>query len=133
SASPNWRSGSQNHVGKTAIFSLEGEYTYASFILRIRLNEIADKQFYYYLINFYKEIGAFLKDTSMQVNFKLNATTFRDVKFPVPLLQEQQKIAAILSSVDEQIESYEQEKEKYLQLKKGLMQQLLTGKMRVTV
>lgn len=54
-------------------------------------------------------------------------------KVMIPPIEEQQKIAAILSSVDEQIESYEQEKEKYLQLKKGLMQQLLTGKMRVTV
>ncbi len=55
------------------------------------------------------------------------------LKVIVPSLMEQQKIASILSSVDEQIESYEQEKEKYLELKKGLMQQLLTGKIRVTV
>ena len=32
----NWRSGSPKHVGKTALFDLEGNYTYASFVLRIR-------------------------------------------------------------------------------------------------
>jgi type I restriction enzyme S subunit len=50
-----------------------------------------------------------------------------------PPIEEQQKIADILSTIDEQIESYEQEKENYIELKKGLMQQLLTGKLRVTV
>lgn len=47
--------------------------------------------------------------------------------------KEQQKIADILSSVDEDIEGYMQEKSKYEKLKKGLMQQLLTGKIRVKV
>ena len=28
----NWRSGSKDHVGKTAFFDLDGEYTFSSFI-----------------------------------------------------------------------------------------------------
>lgn len=63
----------------------------------------------------------------------LNHGDFYSIPILIPELKEQQKIASILTSVDEQIESYEQEKEKYLELKKGLMQQLLTGKIRVTV
>lgn len=63
----------------------------------------------------------------------LNHGDFYSLPILIPALKEQRKIASILSSVDEQIESYEQEKEKYLALKKGLMQQLLTGKIRVTV
>lgn len=51
----------------------------------------------------------------------------------IPSLEEQQKITEILSTVDGQIKSYEQEKEKYSEVKKGLMQQLLIGKIRVTV
>ncbi|MFK5708577.1 restriction endonuclease subunit S [Lysinibacillus boronitolerans] len=51
----------------------------------------------------------------------------------VPPIEEQQKIASFLSKVDEQIEVYEQEKAKYEELKKGLMQQLLTGKIRVKI
>jgi type I restriction enzyme S subunit len=57
----------------------------------------------------------------------------KNYPFPLPSLEEQQKIADILSTVDKQIESYEKEKEKQIELKKGLMQQLLTGKVRVTV
>lgn len=53
-------------------------------------------------------------------------------KMPVPLppLLEQQKIAEILSSADEQIRSAEEELERLHILKKGLMQDLLTGKIR---
>lgn len=50
-----------------------------------------------------------------------------------PSLKEQKKIAEILSSADERIEIYKTEKEDLKELKKGLMQQLLTGKTRVKV
>ena len=52
---------------------------------------------------------------------------------PIPSLEEQTKIASILSSVDNQIEEYQNKKSKLEELKKGLMQQLLTGKIRVKV
>ena len=48
-------------------------------------------------------------------------------------LKEQQKIATILSSVDEKLEVLSEKKETYQELKKGLMQQLLTGKVRVKI
>ena len=51
----------------------------------------------------------------------------------VPQLKEQKQIVEILSAVEEDIEGYQQEKSKYEELKKGLMQQLLTGKTRVKV
>lgn len=49
-----------------------------------------------------------------------------EIKLAIPSLQEQQKIASILSKVDEQIEQTEQIIEKTELLKKGLMQKLLT-------
>lgn len=60
-------------------------------------------------------------------------TTQKELYAIIPSIQEQQKIAEILTSVDEDIEGYEEEKVKYEELKKGLMQQLLTGKTRVKV
>ena len=48
-------------------------------------------------------------------------------------IKEQEKIASILSEVDKKIEEYENKKQKLEKLKKGLMQQLLTGMIRVTV
>lgn len=53
-----------------------------------------------------------------------------DVHIPLPPLPEQRKIAEILSTWDEAIEKLDQLIEKKKLLKKGLMQQLLTGKKR---
>lgn len=49
----------------------------------------------------------------------------------LPNIEEQKKIVVIISSVDAQIEEYENKKTKLEELKKGLMQKLLTGKIRV--
>jgi type I restriction enzyme S subunit len=50
---------------------------------------------------------------------------------PLPPLPEQQRIAEILSQIDQTIEKEQQYKEKLQKIKQGLMQDLLTGKVRV--
>ena len=62
---------------------------------------------------------------------RINMGEINKFKISIPTLQEQQKIASILSEVDDKIEQYKNKKEKLEEFKKGLMQQLLTGKMRV--
>ena len=52
---------------------------------------------------------------------------------PFPVKEEQQKIAAVLSSADQEIDSLQQKIEALKQEKKALMQQLLTGKRKVVV
>ena len=51
----------------------------------------------------------------------------------IPSLDEQQKIAAVLSTADQEISALQQKLDALKQEKKALMQQLLTGKRRVTV
>ncbi|WP_227004534.1 restriction endonuclease subunit S [Jeotgalibaca porci] len=83
-------------------------------------SEIAKKQFY----NFSTGDG----------RNNLNLKEFVKTRIIVPnLLEEQNKISSIISTVDEKIKGYENEKSKYEELKKGLIQQLLTGKTRVKV
>ncbi len=62
---------------------------------------------------------------------KLNQKDLRNIKIPFPNLDEQEKIALILSSIDKKIEQYKYKKEKLEELKKGLMKQLLNGNIRV--
>ena len=50
-----------------------------------------------------------------------------------PDKKEREKIASILTNVDEQINQHKNEKALLERLKKGLMQQLLTGQRRVKV
>lgn len=52
------------------------------------------------------------------------------VKYPKEI-DEQKAIVSILSSMDKEIESLETKKAKYAQIKQGMMQQLLTGRIRL--
>lgn len=61
----------------------------------------------------------------------IKGSRLKKIKLIIPTLKEQLQISSILSSVDEQIQQYESKKEKLQELKKGLMQKLLTGKIRV--
>jgi type I restriction enzyme S subunit len=56
---------------------------------------------------------------------------YSKIQIPLPPLPEQQLIADVLSQVDEVIEKEIQYKEKLERIKKGLMEDLLTGKVRV--
>jgi len=53
------------------------------------------------------------------------------IKLPLPPLAEQQEIAEILSSVDKRVEALRSKKEKLEKVKKRLMEDLLTGRVRV--
>ena len=57
----------------------------------------------------------------------------KDFLIPTPPLEEQQKIAAVLSSADQEVSALQQKLDALKQEKKALMQQLLTGKRRVLV
>jgi len=61
----------------------------------------------------------------------VNSKELINVLIPLPPLPEQQRIAEILSQIDKTIEKEEQYKEKLKRLKQGLMEDLLTGKVRV--
>lgn len=58
---------------------------------------------------------------------------FFSLKVPIPSFEEQQKIAAVLSSADQEITALQQKLDVLKQEKKALMQQLLTGKRRVII
>jgi type I restriction enzyme, S subunit len=84
-----------------------------------------------YLINYEKKkIIRLISGTNVKHLYNRNIKTLQYVS---PPLAEQQKIADILSEADAKIEKEQTQKSQLEALKKGLMQQLLTGKKRVTV
>ncbi|HAU27249.1 MAG TPA: hypothetical protein DCW49_07675 [Alteromonas australica] len=65
--------------------------------------------------------------------FGLSVGGINKAHFTLPPLDEQQKIAAVLTNADKEIELLQQQLDDLKQEKKALMQQLLTGKRRVKV
>ncbi len=63
--------------------------------------------------------------------FGLTKETITGAIIPLPLIPEQERIATILSQIDEVIEKEQAYKEKLERIKKGLIEDLLTGKVRV--
>ena len=63
----------------------------------------------------------------------INFSSIIDIKIFLPPLNEQKAIADILCKADEEIELLNKQLDLYTEQKKGLMQNLLTGKVRVTV
>lgn len=63
----------------------------------------------------------------------LSFNALKSIKFKIPNVAEQQKIALVLTAADKEIEVLEAKLTHFKQEKKALMQQLLTGKKRVVI
>ncbi|MSN96403.1 hypothetical protein F1B92_04275 [Campylobacter sp. FMV-PI01] len=88
------------------------------------------KYLYYFFqtLNFEKQVFSILTG-SAQFNF--GPTHIKWFKIKLPNLDEQKKIAEILSSIDDEINLLNLKLKNLKDLKKGVMQNLLTGKVRV--
>ena len=68
--------------------------------------------------------------TGMKV-YGVSKANLKNVYTPVPPIEEQTSIATILSDMDAEITALEQKLGKYKMIKQGMMQKLLTGKIRL--
>jgi restriction endonuclease S subunit len=121
----NWRSGSEEHVGKTAIFDTDESYTYASFVLRIRPDERMNRRFLWRLLNHMREFRLFGSSTSQQVNFKMNAAMFRDVEVVCPPRELQDEIVDLLASHWNALASVAERQDKTRALKQRALEGVL--------
>ncbi|WP_310483484.1 restriction endonuclease subunit S [Chamaesiphon sp. VAR_48_metabat_403] len=80
----------------------------------------------------FKEIYKVISQGTNVRRRKAPAKTFLSIEFEFPQsVPEQEKIAAVLSAADEEISTLEKQLAAYKQQKLGLMQQLLTGRIRI--
>ncbi|MBN1122214.1 MAG: restriction endonuclease subunit S [Anaerolineae bacterium] len=127
------RTNSWVHVGKTALFDLEGDYVFASYLIRFVLdqNSVDPRFINYYFNSEYARRYVEMLGTKGVSQVNVNQSQLqRLMKIPLPPLDEQRRIADILSTWDEAITLTEQLIAALERRKKGLMQRLLTGEVR---
>lgn len=90
----------------------------------------------YFIVQYLNKTSTLLriaKESGGSTRQRISRKNLENIPIPLPSLPEQRRIAEILAAADQRIEKEEAYRDKLLQLKKGLMQDLLTGKVRVKV
>lgn len=92
-------------------------------------NKDYDVDFLYYVFENTKQY--LLGQAGITATNIISKKNFSEINFTVPKISEQTAIAEVLSDMDTEIEKMEVKRDKYKMLKQGMMQQLLTGKIRL--
>jgi type I restriction enzyme S subunit len=120
--------------GRSALSELEGIVSPAYTVVTPKIN--ADSIFFSYLFKMPKMTNLFWRNSQGLVDDTLNCK-FKDfsiVKVKLPQAKEEQTaIAQVLQAADKEISLLKAKAEKLREQKKGLMQQLLTGKVRLKI
>ena len=116
-------------IGKVSL-TIEETTTNQQINTIVSNRKIYDPDGLYYFTFFYIQKPLRI-EAGLQAVPIVNKSKFTKIKIPIPPLPEQRYIASILSQIDETIEKEQSYKNKYERLKQGLMEDLLTGKVRV--
>ncbi len=99
------RTNSIEHVGKTGLFDLDGDYCFASYLVRVVPDtEKVLPKFLEKMMNslaFQTEAKGKASKSINQAN--INATVMRNIKVPLPSLAEQKKFVAKIEALEQQI------------------------------
>ena len=122
------RNGSQNLIGKTALITQEAEgFAFGAFMAVFR-SPISKYVFYLLGTELYRKY--IFRNLGATIN-SINGSDLKKFRFPFPPLAEQRKIAEVLGVWDEAIEKQARLIEKLALRKRGLMQRLLSAKLRL--
>jgi type I restriction enzyme S subunit len=121
-------------IGTAKCLTWEVKASFYVSLALIKSSSKFDSQFLTYYINS-QEFHRELWKRTIHVAFpkKINLGEIGNCLISLPPLDEQQKIASVLINADKEIDLLEQQLADLKQEKKALMQQLLTGKRRVSV
>lgn len=104
---------------------------FSGFLIRFREHKLClnllYKRYCFIVDSFRREV---LKRSSSSANTNINQDNLANIKLKIPCLEEQEKIAGILSKVDELINECEGEVKDLEEQKKGLMQKIFSQQIR---
>ncbi|WP_144820427.1 restriction endonuclease subunit S [Marinobacter piscensis] len=119
---------SLKHIGKTAIKDDDRLLYHGMNLLRFKIDRSKFSPTYLQNLLSWEVVREDMRKKAKQAinQASLNVQDIKTTAYPIPPLPEQQKIAAILSSVDDVIEKTRAQIDKLKDLKTGMMQELLT-------
>jgi type I restriction enzyme, S subunit len=131
----NWRNGSSDHLGKTAYFDLEGEWTHVSFLLKLRFDlSRSDSRYFQYMLNGLRITG-FFSSSKAGVNNTFNLSELSNLWVINPPKAEQETIAEYLDAqtqrIDQQTARIQVVVDKLKQYRTALITNAVTGKIDV--
>lgn len=122
--------GGGNIIGKVVFIDKNDRYILGDHVYKLT-NLTGDSEFLSYLINSRIVNNDFRKKANGTAQLGLGRKDVESQVLRVPVYEEQKAIAKILSTIDNEIELLNKETSEIKQQKKGLMQLLLTGEVRV--
>ena len=127
------RNGSKALIGKSAVITEDAEgMAFGAFMTILRANGIEQ-----IFLNYYWQTDFVQKQVRDNMGATINQITNADISdfdIYVPYsFTEQQSIASVLTFMDNELSALEAKRKKYEQIKQGMMQQLLTGRIRLYV
>ena len=121
-----------DHIGKVALVSDVQELYHGMNLLMIRSGNNTNSKWLFYVLNsdFSRNWARSIAKQAVS-QASINTKEIKTFSIPTPPLPEQTAIAAVLSDMDAEIAALERRREKAKQIKQGMMQQLLTGRIRL--
>ncbi len=126
--------GSKELVGKAGLFNVSDgyAYTFGAFMGCYRTNvELASPAYVFFLFQtgrYRQFISNLLAGSSIN---NLRPSVIEELEFQIPEIDEQAAIAAVLSDMDAELAALIERRDKTRALKQGMMQELLTGRVRL--
>lgn len=109
----------------------EKQYVLGSDVIRITANEKLNSKYFVYASKSDAYLKQILDNTQGSTRQRTSISKLRKILILLPSLAEQTAIANVLSDMDTEIDALEQKLAKMRKIKQGMMQELLTGKIRL--
>lgn len=119
-------------IGRVLLIEEDNMYVFNQRTMRLKPEKNILPKFLYQKINNDEIHNKLVSLAKPGTQIYVNTNDVVDLEILIPkTIEEQTAITTVLTDMDEEIENLEHKRDKYVMIKQGMMQQLLTGKIRI--
>ncbi|WP_305265494.1 restriction endonuclease subunit S [Nitrosomonas sp.] len=118
-------------IGRVLLIDQDDLFVFNQRTMRLRPKEIVSPSYLHHAVNADRSHSALVGLAKPGTQIYINTDDVIDLKLSVPPLPEQTAIATVLSDMDAELAALEARRDKTSALKQGMMQELLTGRIRL--